>query len=316
MKRLFLVIGIVLFISSCGAVAPRHAAPARLSVPLFTFVFDDGNDTDYLVAWKIFEEQGAVACSAITTDRLNTRNHLNTAQVLALRDSGWEIMSHTVSHPNLRSLTAGQIEDEFSRSRTALESLGVSVHNIVYPYNKSNELVRRIARRYYRSGRGGTNTVNRADADPFDLRSFSYKHDLAKMKQYIDQAYADGAWIIVYQHEVDIKADLAARRGKFIPDEELLFSPSGATGRYEAPTWFLYFDSLYFVPLSGTPREGDTVTGRTSGATARIDRFLYDDRAAISDMIQYVRTACPGMRVVTIDQGLDIMGVPKYDPHE
>ncbi len=316
MKRLLLVIGVLLILSSCGTAAPRHEAPARLPVPLFTYVFDDGNDTDYLVARELFAEQGAVACSAVTTDWLNTRNHLSTAQVLALRDSGWEIMSHTATHPNLRSLTADRIEEEFARSRTALESMGVPVHNIVYPYNKSNELVRAVARRYYRSGRGGTNAVNWADTDAFDLRSYSYKHNFPGMKQNIDRACADGAWIIVYQHELDMKADLAARRGAFVPEEELSFTPSGATGRSEAPTWFQYFDSLYFVPLSGTPKAGDTVTGRTSGASARIDHFLYDDRAAVGDMLRYVRAACPEMRIVTIDQGLDILGVPKYNPHD
>ncbi len=70
-------------------------------MPLITFVFDDGNDTDYLLGREIFLEQGAVACSAITTDWIDTPGHLSVDQIRGLRDAGWEIMSHTVSHPKL-----------------------------------------------------------------------------------------------------------------------------------------------------------------------------------------------------------------------
>ncbi len=314
MRRSFVIAWALLLLSSCGMEAPRPNDPSKVSVPLFTFVFDDGNDTDYIVARDIFAEQGVVACSAITTDWVNTRDHLTAFQIVALRDAGWEIMSHTASHPNLRSLSAVQIEDELSRSKRSLEGLGVTVHNVVYPYNKNNELVRSIARKYYRSGRGGTNAVNTADTDPYYLKSFSSKHDLARMKRYIDRAYADRSWIIFYHHQLDIKADLTGRTGTFIPGEKLLFSPSGAIGRYEPPSWFLFFGSLYFVPLSGTPLPGDAITGQASGAKARIDHIIYDERGLISDMIRYVRTKYPDMRIVTIDQALDILDVPNHEP--
>lgn len=314
--RLLYILLTLLLTTACGASAPHPAAQPPASAPLLTFVFDDGNDTDYLVARDLFVEQGAVACSAITTDWINTKDHLSAAQILALRDAGWEIMSHTASHPNLRSLTASQLDDELSRSKTALENLGITVHNVVYPYNKNNEEVRQITRKYYRSGRGGTNAANAPDEDPYFLKSYANKHDTSRMKRFIDRAYVERSWIIFYHHQVDEKVDITNRRGTFIPDENLLFSPSRATGRYEPPTWFLFIGSLYFVPLSGTPQAGDTVIGQTSGATARIDHIIYDERAAISEMLRYVRTTYPDMRIVTIDQGLDLLGVLKYNSHE
>ena len=307
-----LIIGAALsLLLSCHGAHQRYDAPRAASIPLFTFVLDDGNDTDYLVAKAIFAEQGAVACTAVTTDWIGRDNRLTADQIRSLRDAGWEIMSHTASHPHLTSLSAEQIEDELSRSKAALESLGVNVRSLVYPYNQNNALVRSITAKYYRSGRGGKYAVNYPDTDPFFLKSFPYKHDLDAMKRTIDQAYADRAWLIVYQHEVDIKIDITARKGTFLPGERLLFSPSGAVGRYEAPAWFQYFDSLYVVPLSGTPKPGDTITGQTSKASARFDHYLYDDRAAITEMLRYVRTTHPDMRIVTIDQGLDILGMGK-----
>jgi peptidoglycan/xylan/chitin deacetylase (PgdA/CDA1 family) len=311
MKRLIIITVTLLFLASCSSVRPGETVSPGATSPLFTFVFDDGNDTDYIVAREIFAEEGVVACSAVTTDWINKPDRLSADQIRGLRDAGWEIMSHTASHPRLTSLTSSQLEDEFSRSRKALENLGITVQNIVYPYNMNNELVRQVVRKYYRSGRGGTNAVNTAESDPFFLRSFSNKHDLARMKEYIDRAYQERSWIIVYQHQIDMKIDLAERQGTFIPGESLLFKPSGAIGRYEPPTWYLFFGSLYFVPLSGNPQPGDTIIGEKSGATARLDRFLYDERAQIREMIRYVRTKYPDMRIVTIDQGLDILGFPK-----
>jgi hypothetical protein len=141
------------------------------------------------------------------------------------------------------------------------------------------------------------------------LKSYSIKHDLPGMERSIDRAYAGRSWIIFYQHEIDIKAGLREREGRFIPGETLHFSPSGAVGRCESPAWFQYFGSLYFVPISGTPLEGDRISGQNSSATAHIERILYDDRAQLRDMIRYVRARYPDMRIVTIDQGLDILGI-------
>jgi peptidoglycan/xylan/chitin deacetylase (PgdA/CDA1 family) len=309
--RLLIITWAMVFITSCSTANTHGLVAPPLATALITFVFDDGNDSDYLVGRDIFLEQGAVACSAITTDWINTPGHLTPGQIRALRDAGWEIMSHTVSHPKLTSLDAAQIEGEFAVSKTVLENMGVSVRNVVYPKNMSNELVRTIARKYYRSGRGGAYAVNTSNTDPYYLKSYPIKHDLPGMERTIDRAYAGRSWIIFYQHEIDIKADLREREGKFIPGETLRFSPSGAVGRCESPAWFQYFGSLYFVPISGTPLEGDRISGQDSSATARIKRILYDDRSQLRNMIRYVRTRYPDMRIVTIDQGLDILGIAK-----
>jgi hypothetical protein len=309
MRRLLLTVGLLACIVSCAGFAVRGHVDAEGTVPLLTFVFDDGNDTDYLVGRDLFAAEGAVACSAVTTGWINTPGRLSVDQIRGLRDAGWEIMSHTATHPNLRLLTPAEVDEEFSRSKADLEKLGVTVRNIVYPYNKSSEAVRNIARSYYRSGRGGTNAVNNAGTDPYYLKSYVTKHDPARMERFIDQAYAGKSWIVFYHHQIDIKAGLAERKGSFIPGETLHFTPSGAIGRDHTPSWYRFFGSLYFVPLSGQPQEGDVIRGETSGATARLDRIVYDERAQIREMLRYARTRYPDMRIVTIDQALDILGM-------
>ncbi len=311
MRHPLIIICASLAIASCSGTAPRQAALAVPQIPLLTFVFDDGNDTDAVVGRKLFAEHGAVACSAVTTEWIGRPGHLTAAQIISLQDAGWEIMSHTVSHPNLRSLSAAGIEEELARSKAALEELGATVTSIVYPYNKSSELVRGIARKYYRSGRGGTNSYNTAIPDPYYLKSFSNKHDIGRMKGFIDRAHAARSWVIFYHHGIDSRIRVSNRKGSFIEGEQLTFSPSGAVGRYVTDRWSPFGNSIYFVPLSGKPSEGDMVTGALSGATARAGDAIYDERGQIDEMLGYVRRTYPDMRIVTIAQGLDLYGVPK-----
>jgi peptidoglycan/xylan/chitin deacetylase (PgdA/CDA1 family) len=313
MKKFCVLIAIMVLFCSCGTAHSSRGSLTVPSIPLVTFMFDDGDDTDYLVGRELFLKQGAVACSAITTDFINTVDHLNAAQIKALQNSGWEIMSHTASHPNLTSRDPDEIKKELSQSKASLESLGVTVNNLVYPYNKNSEIVRKIAARHYRAARGGTNSFNASPIDPYFLKSFSIKHDISRMKEHIDRAYTDKSWLIFYQHEIDIQVKLSDKEGTFLKGELLNFSPSGATARFVTVHWFPFYDfSLYLVPFSGTPQAGDMITGTKSGATARIDHVIYDDVAQLTEMIKYIQTRYPDMRIVTVDQGLDLLGVPKF----
>jgi len=307
------VVLVLLLLASCGGAVHRPDTSSAGSMPLVTFVLDDGNDTDYLLAEKIFSDQGAVACSAVTTDRISTPYHLTPAQIVALQDAGWEIMGHTMSHPNLTSLAPAQLEDELSRSKILLENMGLTINNIVYPYNKNNEAVRSVVSKYYRSGRGGTNSFNAGTIDPYFLKSFTLKHDLPLMKSYIDRAYQDKSWLIIYSHEIDAKVKVMDTQGFFTKGETVTLSPSGTVARYTTTHWFpVYGSYMYIVPFSGVPQPGDTITGTTSGATARIDYIMYNDLILLSDMIGYVHTKYPDMKIVTVDQGLDLLGIPKF----
>ena len=125
------------------------------------------------------------------------------------------------------------------------------------------------------------------------------------MKTLIDSAYEERKWLILYLHNIDIKVKASQGNGDFQPGEDLLFSPSGATGRYGREL----FSWLYFVPMSGTPRAGDIITGRSSKASCRLDEILYNDPEELVELIEYIHARHPDMKIVTIDKGLDIYNV-------
>jgi hypothetical protein len=193
--------------------------------------------------------------------------------------------------------------------------MGLTVNNIVYPFNKSNEMVREIAGKYYRSGRGGTNSFNAGTIDPYYLKSFSMKHDIPLMKSHIDRAYADKSWLIFYQHEIDAKVKISDKQGSFIKGETLRLNPSGTIARFVTTHWFpVYGFAMYLVPLSGQPQPGDTIIGSESTATARIDSIIYNELTQLSELINYIHTNYPGMPIVTVDRGLDLLGVLSRQP--
>ena len=291
----------ILLLASCAGHALKEP-PAAGGAPLFSFVFDDGNDTDYLIARKIFLSHKAAMSVAVVTDWINAKGRLTADQVRELQADGFQILSHTESHPRLTSLTEEEADSELAGSKTALSRLGIEPRGLVYPYNMSNGMVRRIARKYYEFARGGGSMLNTDATDRYALHSYSMKHDIERLRGLIDTAYAEKKWLILYHHQIDVKVWMT-ENSRFIPGEEVRFSPSGATGTYKRDI----FIWSYFVPLSGTPMEGDTVTGLSSGATGFIHSVIYNERQTLEDVLGYIQTRYPDMRIVTLEQGLKIM---------
>src|SRR2546423_1506780 len=62
--------------------------------------------------------------------------------------AGWEIGSHTRSHPHLPALPPDSLEEELKGSRERLEdALGLPCRSIAYPYGDVNRRVVRAAER-------------------------------------------------------------------------------------------------------------------------------------------------------------------------
>lgn len=303
---------LVLLTAACGGTPLRAPTPAGTASPLVSFVFDDGHDTDYLVAQRVFAEQGAVASTAVTTGRIGTPGYLTASQIRELHAAGWEIMSHTVSHPRLTALSPARIEEELAQSKSALTALGVPVANLVYPFNRQDAEVRELAGRHYRAARGGKSAFNHGVPERTLLTSFSLRHDGARLERLIERADADGSWLILYLHEIDIKAKLTKTKGAFRQGETLNLTPSGAVARFTVSHWFpLYGTHMYLVPIVGQPQPGDRIAGAESGATATLDHIIYDDPALLTKLLGTIRNRYPEMRIVTVDQGLDLRGLPR-----
>ena len=151
--------------------------------------------------------------------------------------------------------------------------------------------------------------LNPAGLDRYELRSYSFSHNIIKMKALIDNAYSEKKWLIFYHHQIDAKIKVSGRNGDFILGEDLVFKPSGAAGKYTVKGICPFGSAMYITPLSGTPQVNDSVTGQSSGATGILDKVYYNEKENIDELIKYIHTKYPDMRIVTIDQGLDIYNI-------
>jgi peptidoglycan/xylan/chitin deacetylase (PgdA/CDA1 family) len=71
---------------------------------------------------------------------------LSWEQLGELAGAGWEIGSHTRSHPHLRTLDAAALADELAGSRADIEEhLGLSCTSVAYPYGEEDQLTARAA---------------------------------------------------------------------------------------------------------------------------------------------------------------------------
>lgn len=72
----------------------------------------------------------------------NGLGHCDWEQISTLASKGWEVGSHTVSHPNLKALSDSQVWYEIKTSKNILEDkLQKPINIISYPFGKYNERV-------------------------------------------------------------------------------------------------------------------------------------------------------------------------------
>ena len=102
--------------------------------------------TVYLVASTLVEDRAVDwVDDPPTTTTLET---LDLDQIGEMRDAGIAFGSHTWSHPDLRTLTDGELDVELGRSKEALEDLlGEPVLTAAYPRGLHNARVRKAAAR-------------------------------------------------------------------------------------------------------------------------------------------------------------------------
>ncbi len=123
-------------------------------------MIDDNNISDYIYAFQIFktlEDKYNCKLSATTYVWVHTVNldslHCNIDQLIELRHNGWEIASHTMTHPIMTLLSEDEIEYELRESRDSLRRMGFNPTSFAFPCGVCDERLRTIAKKYYHSVR-------------------------------------------------------------------------------------------------------------------------------------------------------------------
>lgn len=172
------------------AVTFTEAATERRDGRRVAITFDDGCRSVYELAYPILAEFGMVATVFVPTAYIGqpapmswpgiegyaSGEHadeliaMNWDQARELADAGWEIGSHTRSHPRLVNLDDRQLIDELAGSKADCEDrLGRPCTSIAYPYGDVDQ---RVAAASGRAGyaAGAALMYSEAPESPLSLR--------------------------------------------------------------------------------------------------------------------------------------------------
>ncbi|MDZ7263569.1 MAG: polysaccharide deacetylase family protein [candidate division KSB1 bacterium] len=120
----------------------------------FVLTFDDADESVWLNAYPILKAYHFTATVFVISSYVGQKSswdanlggiyskHLNWQQLLELQAAGWEIGSHSATHPDLVRLSDGELRTELETSKAVLEEkLGHPVHFLAYPFNRADERV-------------------------------------------------------------------------------------------------------------------------------------------------------------------------------
>lgn len=131
---------VVTFDDAYASTTHARAILDDLGFPGTVFVVTGFPDSGRLISWPGVEQWS-------TSEWAVEMTPLRWDELASLKDGGWEIGSHTVTHPKLPEIADDRLAEELGASReTIIERLG-TCETIAYPYGLADERVAAFAGR-------------------------------------------------------------------------------------------------------------------------------------------------------------------------
>ena len=275
-----------------------------------SFIADDGDEDDKLVLKPIFDAQGVPLNLAIDTPAQGDFGDWTGAELLAEQDAGWTIASHSVTHPDLTSLTPEQLDTELSQSQEWLREAGLNADYMVYPFGANNADVREATRKYYKMGvmtGDGYLGVNSPPIHQFNVsRQVVENTAYATLQQRVTDAVALGGnqWVVYMIHSyepglntTDLDNLITWIKGQSIPITNLdyayeNFANGVDVGDYQKDPWIAESTGGLAVGIGGEAlMKPHANIARTEGVNSRDGN---------SDITAFLET---GVSVIAFDAG-------------
>jgi peptidoglycan/xylan/chitin deacetylase (PgdA/CDA1 family) len=147
------------------------AATTAFSQKTVAITFDDGMETDLLLAAPILRECGFGATFYVTAGWTGQPGYLSESQLRELSALGFEIGSHSMTHAYLTDLDDAALRREMVDSKLRLEQIiGKPVEHFSCPGGRYDSRVAKIARAAgYRTVATSDIRMNNAAPNPFEL---------------------------------------------------------------------------------------------------------------------------------------------------
>ena len=205
MKKSIPLIVAVLMILGLGVfIQKTYAQSISLAEAKVSITFDDGYLSTYNNALPVLNSRGLKATSFITTGFIGRPIYMNWTQVQYLQNKyGWEIGSHTVSHPELPIVSLSQVKTEVNYSKSILTSKGLAVTSFASPYGAYNNPVLIEVLKGYNLHRGFWDR-DMLNEYPYDKSVITVQsgNTAAQVNAWVDQAIAEKRWVVLVFHDI------------------------------------------------------------------------------------------------------------------
>ncbi|HSX35314.1 MAG TPA: polysaccharide deacetylase family protein [Patescibacteria group bacterium] len=203
------------------AVDTSSTPPNLFSQPLISVTFDDGWESVYTDAMPLLNKYGIHTTQYIIAGTYDDPGYLSDAQIRAIAQSGDEIASHTMTHPDLTTLlNNSDLTYQLQHSQQLLlqkfGSLGSNVaEDFAAPYGHTDPRTLGFIQKYYASQRNTngdyTNGISQYDVnvagnfDRYNIIGVTVNKDtkVSDLQALVSYAVAHDGWLVLVYHQAD-----------------------------------------------------------------------------------------------------------------
>ncbi len=174
---------------------------------MVTFTFDDGARPIYDNALPILNNAGLKAVFFGETGPLNSGEDwvVSWDEVREIQNKyGWEIGSHSITHPYLTQVSDEQLEKELKVSKEDFAAQGIAVRGFSTPYGDWDTRVISAISKYYEWNRDAWGGANSWPYDNYHItvREPTNATPASEVRGWIDEAISNKKWLVLLFHGV------------------------------------------------------------------------------------------------------------------
>lgn len=201
-----------------AAVPPDPAQAGVLPKTVVSLTFDDAN-ANQKAAVSILDKYKVDGTFYVPSGYVGEPGYLTWADLTAMKAAGHEIGGHTISHPDLTTLSGDELKRQVCDDRAALSARGFAVRSFAYPFASLDAAAKAaVSACGYNSGRGlgdlrSVSPESRnlpvaeriPPADPFETKALEQVETswtLNDLKAAVTRAEPRGGWVQFTFHNV------------------------------------------------------------------------------------------------------------------
>jgi peptidoglycan/xylan/chitin deacetylase (PgdA/CDA1 family) len=190
-------------------------APVLFSQPLLSVSFDDGWESVYTQAMPILQRDGIRTTQYVLSGTESDPLYMSWAQIGAMQKAGHEIACHSVSHPDLTTLTDHDIMSQLNGCKDTLSKRYGAIPNFASPYGAETGHTVNLISKVFGSQRNTNGDLSdgiddsdvnvAANFSRYDIMGVTVKQDttIAQLEQLLAYAKAHNAWVVLTYHQAD-----------------------------------------------------------------------------------------------------------------